>query len=105
VAGGLAIIEAGLIVTLEWIGIHQRRTKDEEHNRALAQLDAAQTEQKRRQEVLDQNKAERDAHISYLEERSIRRLRAPELEDAAVRAARQGYLAGIESNKGNIQAA
>ena len=111
IAAGLAAIEIGAIVALEGVGRHLRRVYGEwlarkgEYDKGAAELTAAERELEIRKNTLEGTVRQIRAHITYLEERLIRRLRAPELEDAAVRASRDGYLAGIKSNVGGVQAA
>jgi hypothetical protein len=111
VAIGLATIEVGAILVLEWIGGHLRRVYSEwlavkmDRDKAQALLMAATVEEERRKAILEATLRQQRSHIAYLEERFIRRVRAPELEDAAIRATREGYLSGIEANRGSVQAA
>ncbi len=111
IAFGLAVVEVGAIFTLEWIGTHMRRVYAEwviardNKRQAQAILAAAESEEQKRKERWAGTLSKTSGHIQYVEERFIRRLKAPELEDAAVRAVRDGYLAGIAFNQKEVQSA
>jgi hypothetical protein len=107
----LAAAEIGVILVLEWIGTHQRRIYAEWRTQKTAfdqkadQLAAAESEEGKRFSALKQTRVILHNHIQYVDERLIRRVKAPELEDAAVRTVRDGYLAGIDFNRSRVQSA
>ena len=107
-AVAFTIVEIAAVVILEWRAIGLRKSEDEWAARqlleaeALGERDAAQAELSRRQarvKELNQAIAEK---ISYVEDRHHRSLNVTELEAVAVKAALDGYNAGISENIGRV---
>jgi hypothetical protein len=74
-----------------------------EHEKAQDLLRAARQERQLREQRLAETRGLIDEFIAHQEERMLRHLRAPELEDAVVRAVTEGYLAGIARNRNRVE--
>ena len=107
-AAGLTVFEIAAVLLLEWVA----RSLSEAENtwgetkkvedQAVQLHEAARADLGRWTSRLEEiNKAVRD-HLAYVEERSTRNLQVSELESVAVKAALDGYNAGIGENMGRI---
>jgi len=105
---GLTLFESAAVLLLEWFASGVRDSEDKwmqakkPEDEAMRLRDAAQAELARWLSRLeDINKAIRN-HIAYVEDRANRNLQLPELETVAVKAALDGYNAGVTENVGRI---
>ena len=107
-AAGMTVLELGIVLALEGVASRRRAVMGEwlvrnaAAEKATAALDAAKTKLARWKEKLSALNEKIHGHIAYVEERTIRNLHIDELEATALKAARDGYLAGIADNRGRV---
>ncbi len=107
-AAGLTVFEIAAVLLLEWVArsLSETENKWDEtkkiEDQAVQLHEAARADLGRWTSRLEEiNKAVRD-HLAYVEDRSTRNLQVSELESVAVKAALDGYNAGIAENVGRI---
>jgi hypothetical protein len=105
---GMTVLELGIVLALEGVASRRRAamgdwsTRNSVAEKAMAALEAARKKLERWKERLKALSELINSHIDYVGERAIRNLHIDELEATAVKAARDGYLAGIADNRGRV---
>jgi hypothetical protein len=104
----LTLVEIGVILALHAYASSLRGARQSwserhaESTRAASLLGAATAHKARCQERLANINHAIASHINFIEERSIRHHHVDEIEAAAVKAARDGYLHGVSVNNGIV---
>ncbi len=105
---GMSVLELGIVLALEGVATRRRAAMGEwslrnaAAEKATAALDAAKSKLERWKNRLKVLNEAIHSHIDYVEDRAIRNLHIDELEATALKAARDGYLAGIADNRGRV---
>jgi hypothetical protein len=107
-AAGMSLLEIAIVLALEAVAARRRAAMTEWSVRnsgaqkAKAALGAAWKKLDRWKDRLRTLNELIDSHIGYVEERAVRNVHIEELETAALKAATDGYLAGIADNRGRV---
>jgi hypothetical protein len=105
---GMTVLELGIVLALEGVATRRRTAMGEwslrnsASEKAAAALEAAKKKQGRWKDRLNTLNEAIHGHIDYVEERTVRNLHIDELEATALKAAKDGYLAGIADNRGRV---
>ena len=107
-AAGLTVFEIAAVLLLEWVARSLSEAENTWGETKKVEDEAVQLHEVARADLgrwtsrLEEiNQAVRN-HLAYVEERSTRNLQVSELESVAVKAALDGYNAGIGENVGRI---
>lgn len=107
-AMGMTTLELGIVLAMEAVASRRRAAmaewsaRNSVSEKTKAALDAAWNKLERLKDRLKILNDDIHSHIDYVEERAVRNLHIDELEDIALKAAANGYLAGIADNRGRV---
>lgn len=108
-AAALTALELGVILLLDWFASEHRKhlaawqRRHDTRAAGEAAVAAIASDLKRRENELAKLEAEIEAHIEYVEDRTLRNLSIDELIKAATTAVRDGYNGGIAANRGRTR--